>query len=115
MNEIEQKRKELERGCGGCGERIFPITNPDNIKCGTLWAGDYHYCQNCMDILAGFNLGVEMARKEFLGILDDESAGLSRKDRFGDSIPFKVLIGIIRDRVKQLGGKDEQKFNTYKY
>jgi hypothetical protein len=60
---IQSVREELEKGCG---ERIFPITNPDNIKCGSIWANDNHYCQNCMDILKGFNLGVSLAQKELI-------------------------------------------------
>lgn len=63
MNEIEKTRKELDKGCG---KRIFPITNPDNIKCGTEWANDKHYCEKCMYKLIGFNLGIQLAQKDFL-------------------------------------------------
>ena len=31
----------------GCGDRVFPPTNPDNLKCGTWWGGDLHLCDDC--------------------------------------------------------------------
>lgn len=31
----------------GCGKRVFCEHNKDNLKCGTEWNGDIHYCERC--------------------------------------------------------------------
>lgn len=33
----------------GCGERVFPKDNPDNLKCGSIWAGNLHLCDDCRE------------------------------------------------------------------
>ena len=48
LMEKEPSKEELIKGCG---KRCFQKDNPDNITCGTEWAGDIHYCPNCIDAL----------------------------------------------------------------
>jgi len=36
----------------GCGELVFEngingFGHKDNIKCGTIWGGDQHFCKKC--------------------------------------------------------------------
>ena len=40
-------KTEIEKINQGCGERIFPKENPDNIKCGTIWNKRIHLCPSC--------------------------------------------------------------------
>jgi len=79
----------------GCGERCFCEHNKDNLKCGTLWNGDKHYCLRCIGLIEGYEMALEDVNNEvideFVNILADEDIKSLKKD------------------ILKLGGKNENR------
>lgn len=112
-SEIETKRKELEKGCNANSALL-------GINCGQQYEENYeiYYCNRCENKIDGFNLGVEMARKEFLDILNrkfedtlsslDERFCKDEKDIQRKNVAL-VIYDELREKLKQSleGGKDD--------
>ena len=50
-------KKQLEKGCG---ERCFCEHIKDDLKCGTVWNKEKHYCIKCLETLTQTNEIIEM-------------------------------------------------------
>ena len=63
-------KTEIEKINQGCGERIFPKENPDNIKCGTIWNKRIHLCPSCQKYKQGLIQGAKMMIENELKLLN---------------------------------------------
>ncbi len=64
------KEKEIEELKKGCGERCFCKCISDNLKCGTVWNGEMHYCPFCMGKIIGYEAGQNSQKQKDLEMID---------------------------------------------
>ena len=64
-------KTEIEKINQGCGERIFPKENPDNIKCGTIWNKRIHLCPSCQKYKQGLIQGAKIMIEEIKKISEE--------------------------------------------
>jgi hypothetical protein len=94
--------EELEKGCK---ERCFCEHNKDNLKCGTLWNNDKHYCLKCIGLIEGYLKGIKDTEDKILQILREFMKFCDNGFRATGELEMQRKSNELYNRIKELSGE----------